>query len=127
MRQGLGLSQQEAAARAGVMPNLLSRAERGRNRRANEPWVLGRILPLYKAMSSEAFPEAKGDAYDFIIPPNTFGAWLKNFRMRRRLQLHQLAKTLGVSRFTVIRYEADLSRPTPEGTQNRIRLSKPNP
>ncbi|MEK7388436.1 MAG: helix-turn-helix transcriptional regulator [Elusimicrobiota bacterium] len=59
----------------------------------------------------EAFPGAKGDPYDLLIPPTTFGGWLKNLRMRRGLKLKDLARSLKVRPFTVIRYEADVSRP----------------
>ena len=76
-----------------------------------KPWVLGRMLPFLIAGFKEAFPEAVGDAYDYLIPPKTFGDWIRNFRMRRRLRPGGLAKALGVNKFTVTRYEANQSTP----------------
>lgn len=82
------------------------------------PWVLGRLLPYLATQFKETFPEAGGDPYDFLIPPTTFGGWLKNFRMRRGLRLKELARRLKVRPFTVIRYEADKSKPALEVRQN---------
>jgi DNA-binding XRE family transcriptional regulator len=83
--------------------------------------VLGRILPFLVSRFKETFPESNGDAYDFLIPPVTFGAWLQNLRLRRGLQLQELAKLLGVRPYTLIRYERNRTRPD---QAVRLRLKK---
>lgn len=112
------MSLDDLAAKSGLQRNVLSRLERDKTRKANYPWVLGRILPFLARRFKEAFPEAKGDPYDFLIPPTTFGGWLKNLRMRRALKLKDLARALKVQPYTVIRYEADASKPSPEVREN---------
>ena len=114
------------AAKSGLSRNALSRLERGKTRKANLPWVLGKILPFLARHFKEAFPEAKGDPYDFLIPPSTFGGWLKNFRMRQGLRLIDLARALKVRPFTVIRYEANETKPDPRVRQNLRRAFRLN-
>ena len=90
--------------------NTIARLEREDSKSA-KPWVLGRMLPFLMERFKEAFPDATGDAYDYLIPPNTFGDWLRNFRLRRGLRQGELAKALGVNKFTITRYEANQSMP----------------
>ena len=113
MRRRLGLRLDDLSAQSGVSRNALSRLERDATRKAH-PWLLGRFLPFLAAQFKETFQEAGGDPYDYLIPPTTFGGWLRNFRMRRALKLKELAKALKVRPFTVIRYEADETKPAPE-------------
>lgn len=79
-----------------------------------QPWILGRILTLLKGRFKEAFPDARGDIYDYLIPPKTFADWLRNLRLRHGLQQTELAKTLGVNRYTINRYEMNRSNPSQE-------------
>ena len=95
MRRRLGLRIEDLNAKSGLGHNAISRLERDTNRKVY-PWVLGRLLPFLASQFKETFPEAGGDPYDFLIPPTTFGSWLKNFRMRRGLKLKDLAQTLNV-------------------------------
>lgn len=110
MRRRLGLTIEDLSAKSRLSHNAISKLERDATKRIH-PWVLGRILPFLAARFKETFPEAGGDPYDFLIPPTTFGTWLKNLRMRRALKLKDLARELKVRPFTVIRYEADESKP----------------
>jgi transcriptional regulator with XRE-family HTH domain len=126
LRRKAGLSLDGLAEKSGLQRNLLSRLERNKGREANLPWVLGRILPFLAGRFKDAFPEAKGDPYDFLIPPTTFGGWLKNFRMRRGLKLIDLARAVKVRPFTIIRYEADESKPNPEVRGNLRRAYRLN-
>lgn len=112
MRRRLGLRIEDLSVKSGLSRNAISRLERDATRRVH-PWVLGRILPFLAARFKETFPEAGGDPYDFLIPPTTFGGWLKNLRMRRALKLKDLARALKVRPYTVIRYEADETKPAP--------------
>ncbi|HAZ08399.1 MAG TPA: hypothetical protein DCZ01_07755 [Elusimicrobia bacterium] len=66
----------------------------------------------------EAFPN--GDPYDFLIPPLTFGGWLRNQRLRRGMAQKQLATSLGVHPFTVIRYERNSTVPD-SNVQQRLK------
>jgi transcriptional regulator with XRE-family HTH domain len=109
MRKRLGLTIEGLSRKCRVSHNAIAQLERNETR--VQPWVLGRILPILANRFEEAFPESKGDPYDFIIPPTSFGSWLKNLRLRRALKLGDLAAVLKVKPFTVIRYEADLSKP----------------
>jgi transcriptional regulator with XRE-family HTH domain len=115
-----GLSLDELAGKSGLSRNALSRLERDKTRRANLPWVLGRILPFLAGHFKKAFPKSNGDPYDFLIPPTTFGGWLKNFRMRHGLKLTDLARALKVRPFSVIRYESDRTKPAP-GVRRNLR------
>jgi DNA-binding XRE family transcriptional regulator len=72
------------------------------------------MLPFFIERFKDVFPEVNGDAYDYLIPPKTFGDWLRNFRLRRGLRQGALAKTLGVNKFTITRYEANQSTPNQE-------------
>lgn len=117
MRRRLGLTIEELSQKSRLSHNALSKLERDATPKVH-PWVIGRVLPFLAARFQETFPEAGGDPYDFLIPPVTFGAWLKNLRMRRALKLKDLARALKVRPFTVIRYEADATKPAPEVRQN---------
>jgi len=77
-----------------------------------QPWILGRILSVLQGRLKEVFPDIRGDIYDYLIPPKTFGDWLRNFRMRHGLRSNQLARALGVNRFTITRYESNQTTPS---------------
>ena len=109
MRKRLGFTIEELSKMSGLSHNVVARIERDETR--VQPWVLGRILPSLATRFKETFPESNGDAYDFLIPPTSFGAWLRNQRLRRGIKLKELAKQLGVCSFTLIRYESDQSKP----------------
>jgi transcriptional regulator with XRE-family HTH domain len=110
MRKRLGLTIEALGQKGGLSHNVVSRLERDDSR--VQLWVLGRILRHLATQFKDAFPETNGDAYDFIVPPVTFGSWLKNQRLRRGMKLNELAQQLGVRPFTLIRYESDQSKPT---------------
>ena len=97
--------------------NAISRVERDHVQHI-EPRIVGRILPHLTKRLNEAFPE--GDAYEFLIPSNTLGSWMRNQRLRHAMGLKQLAKTLRVNPFTVARYEQNRSNPTPR-VQQRLK------
>ncbi len=126
MRKRLHLTLDDFSKQTGVARSVLSRLERGGTRKANYPWVLGRILPFLSSRFKEAFPESKGDPYDFIIPPSSFGSWLKNFRLRRGMKLNHLAKLLNVRPYTIIRYEAGQTKPAESVRQDLKRIFKLN-
>ena len=110
MRKRLNFTIEDLSKKSGMSHNVIARLERNETRKTN-PWVLGRILPLLSERFKETFPEAQGDPYDFLIPPISLGSWLKNCRLRRGLQLKELAKILNVRPYTIIRYESDKTRP----------------
>lgn len=120
MRRRIGLTIEELSKKSRLSHNALSKLERDATRKVH-PWVIGRVLPFLAARFKETFPEAGGDPYDFLIPPTTFGGWLKNFRMRRGLKLIDLAHAVKVRPFTIIRYEADESKPSPDVRQKLAR------
>ena len=107
MRKRLGLRIEDLSRECRLEHGAISQLERDKTR--PQPWVLGRVLRALAPAFQAAFPET--DPYDFIIPVRSFGTWLKNFRLRRGLKLKDLAKSLQVRPYTVIRYEADLSKP----------------
>lgn len=113
LRKRLGVTLEEFSQMTRLGHNTIAKIERGETRKV-QPWVLGRLLPSLADRFNEAFPESAGDPYDFLIPPTTFGGWLKNFRMRHGLKLKDLARVLKVRPFTVIRYEADETMPAKE-------------
>lgn len=110
MRKRLQLTIEDLSKKSRLSHNVIARLERDETRKAN-PWVLGRILPVLADRFKETFPEAKGDPYDFLIPPVSFGSWLKNFRLRKALRLKDLAAALGLNPYTIIRYESDQTKP----------------
>lgn len=113
MRKQLGLTLKEFSQMARLGHNTIAKLERGEIRKV-QPWVLGRILPFLASQFKKAFPEAGGDAYDFIIPPTSLGRWIKNHRLRRGMKMRELSKALIVNIYSVVRYESDRSRPSPE-------------
>lgn len=125
MRKRLNFTIEDLSKRSGISHNVIARLERDETRKIN-PSVLGRILPLLADRFKETFPEAQGDPYDFLIPPNSFGRWLKNFRLRRGMQLKDLAKSLNVRPYTIIRYEADQTKPAESVRQELKRLFELN-
>ena len=110
MRKRLHMTIEDLSRKSRLSHNVIARLERDETRKLH-PWVLGRILPFLASRFKETFPESAGDPYNFLIPPTSFGNWLKNFRMRRGLTLSELARKLNVRPYTVIRYEADESKP----------------
>ncbi|MEK7233266.1 MAG: helix-turn-helix transcriptional regulator [Elusimicrobiota bacterium] len=108
LRKRLGVTLDEFSQKTGLSRNAISRAERDAIRQIN-PRVLQQLLRQLSGRLKEAFPN--GDPYDFLIPPLTFGGWLRNQRLRRGMAQKQLAKALRVHVFTVVRYESDRSEP----------------
>ena len=96
-----------------LSPNTILKIERG-EMKVIKPWILGRILSVLRGRIRDIFPAARGDIYDYLIPPKTFGNRLRNLRLRRGMQQKVLAKALGVARFTLQRYESDQSKPNRE-------------
>ena len=119
LRRRLGLTIALYATGTGVSHGAIGRLERDKLRTLN-PWVLGRILPFLASKYKEVFPETQGDPYDFLVPPTTFGSWLRNQRMRRGLQQRDFARLLGVNRESIRRYEANETKPIP-AVRDRLR------
>lgn len=111
LRNKLGLRIKDLSPKVRLAESAIARIERDEGR--HQPWVLGRILAFLASSFKEAFPETNGDPYDFLIPPATFGSWLRNLRMRRGLKQRELARSLGVRPYTLVRYEAEMSKPAP--------------
>lgn len=103
----------------GLARNTIARVERDETRHV-DPRILGRLLPQFASRFKEAFPESGGDPYDFLIPPKTLGAWLKNQRLRLGMPQKNLAKTLGVHAYTIIRYESNRTKPD-KSVRRRLR------
>jgi transcriptional regulator with XRE-family HTH domain len=113
LRKRLGYTITSLATLTELGHNTIAKLERD-EMKSIKPWVLGRMLPFLLAKFKEAFPDATGDTYDYLIPPNTFGDWLRNLRLRRGLRQRELAKSIGVNKFTITRYEANQSLPNQE-------------
>jgi len=71
-------------------------------------------LPDFASRFKEVFPESDGNPYDFLVPPNTLGGWLRNERLRRGMPQKELARALRGHVFSVIRYEHDRTVPEPD-------------
>jgi len=97
----------------GLAHSTISRLERNKTGTI-DPAIVGRLLSHLKNRFKDAFPDVQGDIYDFLIPPKTFGDRLRNLRLRRGMQQKELAKALGVARFTLQRYERNQSKPNAE-------------
>ncbi|MFH1726449.1 MAG: helix-turn-helix transcriptional regulator [Elusimicrobiota bacterium] len=100
LRRSRGLTIGELAEASGVGRNTLSRLERGVT--PFNPAVVGRILAQFGPEARKVFAE---DPYEHLIPTESFGAWLRNFRMRMGMRQKDLAEALGVHKVTVCRYE----------------------
>lgn len=118
MRRRLGLTIENLSHKSQISHSAISRIERDETRA--QPWILGRLLPVLASQFKNAFPETKGDPYNFLFPPRSFGSWLRNLRIRHGPKVGQLAGMLSVKPFTIIRYEANLSKPKLE-IRERIR------
>ena len=110
LRKQLNLTIAQYATKTGLAHGTIARIERDETR-VLKPWVLGKILPFVVSRFKEAFPESGGDPYDFLMPPTSFGAFLKNLRLRRGLQQKELARLLAVNRESIRRYEGNLTKP----------------
>ena len=104
LRKRLGYTITVYATLARLGHNTIARIERDETK-VIQPWILGRILPLLAGRFQEAFPDARGDVYEYLMPTKRFGDWLRNLRLRHGLQQKELAKALGVARYTIQRYE----------------------
>ena len=102
----------------GLSRNAIGRIERDETRHI-EPRILGRLLPPLAGRFKEAFP--KGDHYEFLIPSDTLGGWMRNQRLPRGMAQKHLAKSLHVHPFTVVRYERNSTKPD---SKVRQRLEK---
>ena len=91
LRKRLGYPMTTFATMTRLSHNTIAKVERN-EMKSIQPWVLGRMLPFFLARFKEAFPDAHADAYDYLIPPKTFGDWLRNFRLRRGLRQGELAR-----------------------------------
>jgi transcriptional regulator with XRE-family HTH domain len=119
LRKRLGVTLDQFSQMTRLGHNTIAKIERDETT-GIQPWILGRILPHFADRFNEAFPEASGGAYDFLIPPISLGSWLRNQRMRRGLKQRKLAEALRVHAYSVIRYESD--KTTPDSTvQTRLR------
>lgn len=121
LRRQAGLTIEQLSRRTGVSQGAIAKLEQDETP-VIRPWVLGRIIPFLSQSLKQAFPESGGDPYDFLVPPVSFGKWLRNQRMRLALQVKDFAARLGVKEYTVIRYEADQSRPDP-AVRKRLRAA----
>lgn len=119
LRRQASLTIEQLSSKTGVSQGAIAKLERDESP-VLRPWVLGRIIPYLSQSLKQAFPETGGDPYDFLVPPVSFGKWLRNQRMRLALQVNDFAAKLGVREFTVIRYEADQAKPYP-AVQERLR------
>ncbi len=99
--------------------NTVAKIERDETKEI-QPRTMSRILPFFVDRFREAFPNADADPYDFLIPPITLGAWIRNQRFRRGMPQKKLAVALGVVAYSVIRYESNLTRPD-SSVQSRLR------
>ena len=106
LRRRLGITRTLFATGTGVSRGAIGRLEQDKARTLN-PWVLGRILPFLASRYKEVFPETQGDPYDFLVPPTTFGAWLRNQRMRRGLQQRDLALEKALAELQELRDKPD--------------------
>ena len=109
LRKRRGLTIPELEKATGVGHNAISALERGAV--PPKPWVLGPILAFYGQDAAPLFP-GEGDIFDRVLPPTNLGAWLANFRLRKGLQLKDLARVMKVSKVAVWRYERNLMRPS---------------
>ena len=109
LRKRRGLTIPDLEKSTGIGHNAISALERGAV--PPKPWVLGPILTFYGQDAAVVFP-GEGDVFDRVIPPIDLGAWLANFRLRKGLQLKELARVLQVSKVAVWRYERNIMRPS---------------
>jgi transcriptional regulator with XRE-family HTH domain len=107
----------------GVSHNAISCLERGVC--APKAWTLGPILSFFGAEAARVFPGG-ADAYDSVVPPTDFGTWLNNFRLRKGLQLKDVAVKVGVSAVSIHYYEQGRMKPAPAVIKRLRRAFKLN-
>jgi transcriptional regulator with XRE-family HTH domain len=110
LRKRRGLTVIGLSNATGVSHNAISSLERGFS--VPKAWTLGPILSFFGDEAAELFPGGV-DAYDSIIPPTDFGAWLNNFRLRKGWPLKSVARVVGISAVAVHYYEQGRMKPTP--------------
>lgn len=123
LRKRRGLTVFGLADATGVSHNAISNLERGAV--PPKPWTLGPILSFFGAEAVGIFPGA-ADAFDAVVPPTDFGAWLNNFRLRNGLQLKDVAEKIGVSAVSIHYYEQGRRTPGPEVIKRLRRAFKLN-
>ncbi len=69
-----------------------------------------RVNPL-KLISPNGSSKKKKHFIDYLIPPHTLGAKIKNLRLKRGLSLKEFTKKAGLSKDCIWRYERDITIP----------------
>ena len=111
-----GLSQKELAERSGLAVSVLARYEQGKILDLN-PWILQKVARALKIDPVKLLPAApkqakNRDFLSYFYPMDTYGSRLRKLRLNRNLQQKDLAKTIGVTKAAICRYEKDLLNPS---------------
>ncbi len=113
-----GLTRDELAKRSGVSKAYLAEIEQKSRIQINPLYVrkiaagLG-IDPL-KLVPRNSSLKKKGHYADYLIPPNTLGARIKNLRIRQGLNFKEFTRQLKVSKDSTWRFEKNITVPNKE-------------
>jgi len=116
LRVAYGLKQQELAKLAGIGCNTLKSYENNQTCKTN-PWIIQNIACALKVKDTEllngSLTAQSQNIFDYLVrtTPDTFGAKIKNLRLKHKIQQKELAEFLGVHRETIRRYENNLTKP----------------
>ena len=110
-----GLTREELAKVCGVSRAYLAEIEQ-KNRSTIHPLYIQKIAdglgvdPL-KLISPNGSSKKKKHFIDYLIPPHTLGARIKNLRFKQGLTLKEFTKKVGLSKDCIWRYEKDITVP----------------
>ena len=110
-----GLTRDELAKISGVSCAYLAEIEQ-KNRINIHPLYIQKIAdglgidPL-KLISPNGSSKKKKHFIDYLIPPDTLGAKIKNLRLKRGFTLKEFTRKVGLSKDCIWRYEKDITVP----------------
>jgi len=125
-----GLTRDELAKISGVSGAYLAEIEQ-KNRSTIHPLYIQKIAdglgvdPL-KLISPNGSLKKKIHFIDYLIPPDTLGARIKNLRFKRGLTLKEFTRKAGLSKDSIWRYEKDVTVPEEKILKRMAKVLKVN-
>ena len=122
VRQRLGLTQVDLAARVGQDEHQICRWDRGRLR--PHPWIAGRLDLELRALEGRPVENRPAGSYfdltrwrrkppkDIAIRPETFGDWLRARRLQLGLSMDDLGRRVKTNRGMIYRLERGKQTPS---------------
>jgi len=110
-----GLTRDELSERSGVSKGYLAEIEQN-NRSLINPRYIQKIangleLNPLKLISRKGSLSKKKHFFDYIVPPDTLGAKIRNLRLKQELTFKEFTRRLKVSKDSAWRFEKNITIP----------------